>query len=397
VTSFGVGTTNSALGYGGFVLSAASDSISMLLRTLQDAERLQILSRPQINTMDNTDAAVQVGRIIARVTDVITGINGNQVVTEDIPVGLILKVRPRVGSDGLIIMNVDITRSDRDSNNGTVVPNGDGLPILIDDILETTAQSVVAAYNGQTVVFGGLIQKTRINLVRRVPYVSDIPLLGYMFKYDRESELRTELLLVMTPTLVSGQEDLDYIKEVESSRMSWCLADVVEANGDVGLNGGNGLWGPAIGNTIYPDLQPTIDDIMIQENFPNSGEILEGSDVMNHAPVIIESAPVTSEPSVAPVDTPLSAPALPDLIPSEPVPTSPLPERIPIPQSRFTPIGDDPPVKQTSFPVSRQTPQKTDRANWLVSPWKKTNPSDQVQDQTRPVRLGSNSEMLISE
>jgi len=246
VTSFGVGTTNSALGYGGFVLSAASDSISLLLRTLQEANRLQILSRPQINTMDNTLARVQVGRTIARVTDIVNNVNGTQVGTQDIPVGLILEVRPRVGSDGLIIMFIDVTRSDRDPANGTLVPAGDGTTVLIDDILETTAQSVVAAYSGQTVVFGGLIQKTRSNFSRRVPFVSDIPLIGHLFKYDQEIEVRSELLLVMTPMLISGQEDLDYIKEVESSRMSWCLADVVEAHGDVGLSGGYGLWGPAI-------------------------------------------------------------------------------------------------------------------------------------------------------
>jgi hypothetical protein len=43
--------------------------------------------------------------------------------------------------------------------------------------------------------------------------------------------------------------------------MSWCLADVVEAHGDVGMSGGYGLWGPAVGQTIYPDMQPTVDDL----------------------------------------------------------------------------------------------------------------------------------------
>ncbi|MGI9474042.1 MAG: secretin N-terminal domain-containing protein, partial [Rubripirellula sp.] len=274
VTSFGLGATNSALGYGGFVLSAASDSISLLLRTLQDAERLQILSRPQITTMDNTEGFVQVGRQIARVTGVINnGVAGTQIVTEDIEVGLIMSVRPRVGSDGLIIMDIDATRSERDENNGTVVPVGDlaGNVVVIDDIRRTTAQSVVAAYSGQTVIFGGLIQKIRLNRSRRVPFVADIPLLGHMFKYDFEAEERTELLVILTPMLVTGEEDLDYIKETESSRMSWCLADVVEAHGDVGLSGGYGLWGPAVGQTIYPDLQPTVQGRTPIEPYLGSG------------------------------------------------------------------------------------------------------------------------------
>lgn len=258
-STFGVGTTNPGVGYGGFVLNAASDSVSLLLRTLQDANRLQVLSRPQIMTSDNTLAEVNVGRRIARVTGVINNINNSQVVTEDVDVGLILNVRPRVSPDGLILMEVNATRSDRDPGNGTIVPTGDGGTVFIDDILDTTAQSVLTAYSGQTVVFGGLIQKSRSNFSRKVPIIGDIPILGHMFKYDQEAETRSELLIVMTPMLISGDQDLEYVKQVESSRMSWCLADVVEAHGSVGLNGGYGLWGPAVGNTIYPDVNPTVE------------------------------------------------------------------------------------------------------------------------------------------
>ena len=262
VSTFGVGTSSAAAGFGGFVLSAASESVSLLLRTLQNANRLQILSRPQVMTLDNTEAFVQVGRQVARITGVINnGLQGTQVVTEDIEVGLILRVLPRVGADGLIVMNIDATRSERDVNNGTTIPTGDpDTPfVTIDDILRTTAQSVVAAYSGQTVVFGGLIQKSRNQFSRRVPYLADIPLIGYFFKFDSEQETRNELLVILTPMLVTGEEDLEYVKQTESARMSWCLADVVEMHGDVGLSGGYGLWGPAIGPTIYPDAMPTVD------------------------------------------------------------------------------------------------------------------------------------------
>lgn len=409
VSSFGLGTTNSALGYGGFVLSAASDSVSMLLRTLQDANRLQILSRPQINTMDNTEARVQVGRTIARVTDIVTNVSNTQVVTEDIPVGLILIVRPRVGSDGLIIMDIDVTRSDRDSSNGTLVPAGDGSTILIDDILETTAQSVVAAYNGQTVVFGGLIQKVRTNFSRRVPFVSDIPLLGYMFKYEQETEVRNELLLVLTPMLISGQEDLDYIKEVESSRMSWCLADVVEAHGDVGLSGGYGLWGPAIGNTIYPDLHPTVEQVMVDDRYLGEGQldtsydqqILDQSSAMHGEPIMIDEivpsfgpsikpsavprGPLPTDPTVEPIGQP---PVKVDRIPS----SSPQPQPSDIPQSRFEPLETTPLIQQTSFPDSSEPnssePAMTKRANWMISPWRITKPSEKKIGTPRPIRLG---------
>jgi general secretion pathway protein D len=261
ITSFGVGQASSTLGYGGFVLSAASDSINLLLRTLQDAERLQILSRPQIMTMDNTEGRVEVGETVARVTGLVFNNNNTQTETADIDVGLIMQVRPRVGSDGLIVMDIDATRSKVDDNSpGTPIGTDDNDNVIsVQNILKTTAQSTVAAYSGQTVIFGGLIQKIRQQRSQRVPFISDIPLIGNFFKYDSEVEERNELLVIMTPMLVTGEEDLEYVKATESSRMSWCLADVVEAHGDVGLSGGYGLWGPAVGQTIYPDLQPTVE------------------------------------------------------------------------------------------------------------------------------------------
>ncbi|MEM6471533.1 MAG: secretin N-terminal domain-containing protein [Planctomycetota bacterium] len=268
VSTFGLGQSNSAIGYGGFVLNAASESVSLLFRSLQDAGRAQIISRPQLMTADNTEALVNVGRQIAR-------FRGNDITNnaisqniEDITVGLQLLVRPRIGSDGTILVEVNITRSDRDDGVGTVIPDGAGGTVLIEDIVDTTAQATLSVYNGQTVIMGGLIQKSRNNFSRRLPYLSNIPILGNLFKYDFESETRSELLVVMTPMLVTGGQDLEYVKQTESSRMSWCLADIVEAHGDVGLSGGYGLWGPAVGPTIYPDLQPTIDGEIVVGELP---------------------------------------------------------------------------------------------------------------------------------
>src|SRR5690606_4985904 len=61
ISTFGLGRSSANLGYGGLVLSAASESISILVRALQDAGRLQVLSRPQVMALDNQVAFVQVG------------------------------------------------------------------------------------------------------------------------------------------------------------------------------------------------------------------------------------------------------------------------------------------------------------------------------------------------
>jgi type II secretory pathway component GspD/PulD (secretin) len=272
LTSFGAAASQiSDLGSGGFVFSAASDSVNLFLRTLRTADRLQILSRPEIMTADNTEGFVQVGQNFPRPTDIqVTQVGQTLIGIEDVDIGIILRVIPRVGADGLILMDIDASRSDVNFTTGQNIGfDNNNNPIFVPAIDTTTAQATVTAFDGQTVVFGGLITKRRRNFSRRVPYLADIPLLGTFFKYEGEEERRTELLVIMTPTLVTGHEDLEYVKQVESSRMSWCLADVVEAHGDVGLSGGYGLWGPAIGPTIYPDVHPTV-DVFPREDLPTS-------------------------------------------------------------------------------------------------------------------------------
>lgn len=292
VTAFGAGSSAiSTLGQSGFVFSAASDSVSLFLRTLQIANRAQILSRPEIMTADNTPGFIQVGQTFPRPSNLqVTQIGQTLIGVEDTEIGIILVVTPRVGSDGLILMDIDAQRSSISPTDGQAIgTDANGAPIFVPAIDKTQAQATITAFDGQTVVFGGLITKSRSNFSRRVPYLADIPLLGTFFKFEGEEERRTELLIVMTPMLVTGHEDLEYVKQVESNRMSWCLADVVEAHGDVGLSGGYGLWGPAIGPTIYPDVHPTVDAFPAAD-MPKNSAIRTGlptyTDTPMHAPTM---------------------------------------------------------------------------------------------------------------
>ncbi len=358
LSTFGLGTTSGPLGYGGFVLSAASDSFNLLLRALQDANRAQILSRPQIMTVDNKSGFVQVGQQVARITGVINNGNaGTQVVTQDIPIGLILEVLPRVGADGLISMQISATRSSINPIGGTPISTT-GTPVVIPNIDTTNAESTIIAYSGQTVVFGGLIQKQRTNISRRVPYLSNIPLLGVMFRFDRETETRSELLVIMTPMLVTGDEDLEYVKHTESSRMSYCLADVVEMHGDVGLSGGHGLWGPAVGPVIYPDLQPTYDQ------FPDHSVVEGGRVEMIQGPTEVGSEiihdtvlpqsestfPLQSEPMID-LSVPQAQPMMP--LRSATTPASPGDKRMP---AKPGSLGQATPTSGSSVVVKSQNP-----------------------------------------
>ena len=262
-SGFALGRTNAALGYGGLVLAAGSESVSMLFRALQDANRIQILSRPSLLTIDNNIANVQVGQQVPRIGGSTLSNTGTQQSITDVPVGLLMQIQPRTNQDGLINMIVAVQKS-------FLGPIADGVPIGVDalgnPILSpiiniTQAQTRVTAYDGQTVILSGLITKSRTTRSKRIPWLADIPLAGVLFRFDSQTEKRTELLVVMTPRVINfhNDEKIQTIKQVESSRMSWCMADVLNIHGDVGLSPGNGLWGPAASPVIYPDQQPTVD------------------------------------------------------------------------------------------------------------------------------------------
>lgn len=259
LSTLGVGTASAASpGVGGAVLTASSETVGMLIRALQTAGRVEVLNRPQLTTLDNREATATVGGQVPRVTNITqaTGVTGQQFNVEDVSVGVILTILPRVSPDGLILMEVGVENSSLgDTNAG--IPIGfstTGQVIRSPIINQTRAQTVVTAYPGQTVVFAGLISKSRNTSRSQVPFLGSLPLIGAAFRFDVESESRKELLVVLTPRLIQTEEDYDTLKEVESSRMSWCLADVLNIHGDQGLSAGNGLWGPARAPVIFPDM-----------------------------------------------------------------------------------------------------------------------------------------------
>jgi len=301
LTSFGVGRSNAA-GQGGLVLSASSEAVGVLVRALQTANRLQVLNRPQLTTLDSQVATAQVGQSVPRVTGVSQAALGTpqQVITTPEEVGLLLSVLPRVNPDGLILMQVGVENSSvGDPNAGIPIGFGANGEVIRSPIINRTrADTVVSAYSGQTVVFAGLISKSRSSSRSQIPVLGSLPWIGAAFRFDVESEQRRELMVVLTPRLIQTDEEYDTLKHVETSRMSWCLADVLNLHGDVGLSGGNGLWGPAHSPVIYPDMQsPLPPDRAIpaaRDNFGYGntyGNTIESYPL--HGPTgLIESSPV---------------------------------------------------------------------------------------------------------
>ena len=259
VTTFSVARVNNELGFGGLVLSASSESVSMLIRALQESRRLDVLSRPQITTLDNQRAFIQVGQRVPRVVSSTLSTFGQTNAVELENVGLILVVTPRTSPNGVVVMEVDAERSEvgPESEGIPISTSNDGTIVRSPRIDITTAQTTVTAASGETIVLGGLITSRENNIHRRVPLLADIPLLGDLFRYDLKEKRRFELLIILTPQVVMGPEDMERQRQIEASRMHWCTADVEEIHGVHPLYGQHGISLPDDDiPVIYPDSNP---------------------------------------------------------------------------------------------------------------------------------------------
>jgi len=259
LTTFSVGRINNELGFGGLVLAASSESVSLLIRALQESRRLDVLSRPQITTLDNQTAFIQVGQRVPRIEQTTFSAFGqsNSIVLDN--VGLILIVTPRTSPDGMVVMEVDAERSEVGPENEgiPIATSVDGTVIRSPRIDITTAQTTVTAASGETILLGGLITRRENNVHRRVPLLADIPLLGDLFRYDLTENQRFELLIILTPHVVLGPTDMQRLRDIESARMHWCSADVQALHGVSPLYGQPGV--PLEDDSIpviYPDQNP---------------------------------------------------------------------------------------------------------------------------------------------
>jgi type II secretion system protein D len=230
ISNFSVGRQN-ANGLGGFVFSASSDAVNVLIRALKTQGRLEVLSRPQITALDNQVAFIQVGQQVPYISNSTIGVTGQIVNTvQQQQVGIILQVTPKISPDDHVIMRVEPQVSDLSTST---VNLGNNVFAPIFNI--TQASTTVSAMNGQTVAIGGLITRRDDKQERKVPWLGDLHFVGAAFRFRTQTKQRTELLILMTPHIVRSRADAERIKAIEAEKMNWTLGDLEAIHGSIGL------------------------------------------------------------------------------------------------------------------------------------------------------------------
>ncbi len=172
----------------------------------------RLLSDSKVTTLDNEPAEIFVGETVPVVVTSLgsAGPAGGAFQTiqlEKIDVGVKLSITPRISSEGYI---TTIVAPEVSSIVAFVGPD--------DDLPQTAmrrALTTVRVRDGQKIYLGGLLSKSRRTVVKKVPILGSIPLLGLLFQHHRDETLRNDLVIEVTPTVVSdeGTTDSNSIEE----------------------------------------------------------------------------------------------------------------------------------------------------------------------------------------
>ena len=232
VGNLGVGRADPN-GLSGFVFSAASNSFNLLVRALKTQGRIDILSRPQIMTLDNQTATINIGQQIPYVSSTtLTATGLSQQNIDRVIVGVNLQVTPRITSeDGTVLMRVTPSVS---SPVATQINLGNGILATAFNVQQV--DTTVQARDGETVCIGGLITKNETKNENKIPVLGDLPFFGALFRYRTQQRAKTELLVIMTPHIVHSKMDVERVLGEEARRMDWIMMDVLRTHGTYGMD-----------------------------------------------------------------------------------------------------------------------------------------------------------------
>ncbi len=311
VTNLGVGRAGSN-GVGGFVFSAGSDTLNVLIRALKTQQRIDNLTRPTITVLDNQVGTVNVGGLFPYTSGgQFTQLGTFQPQISQQQIGTTLTVTPRINPDGRVLMRVEPSIV---APQDTLVSLGNGL--FATAFNQQSVQTTVSVADGETIVLGGLISKTNNRTENKLPWFGDLPYVGTLFRYRTQTQTKRELLVIMTPHIVRNTCDSEKLLIEEARKMSWALRDVDKIyGGGVGGNCPDGNC-PAPTGPAFPDV---------------SRVLPPGSWTGGGAPVypLEVKKPGTEEP-------PVVVPSLPTPVPA---PKPPVPPALPNPKIPAIPPG----------------------------------------------------------
>jgi len=182
-------------------------NLDVLIQFLVKTTDTQVRAEPRLNVADNERGKLFVGQRVPFIQGQLAGpaggLNQNFVYRD---VGIILEVTPHINQHGDVAMKVRVESSQ-------VKP---GVTVFGSPVIDTrNYRTEFTVRDGQTLVLGGIIRTQLIDIVRKVPILGDIPILGWLFKKSDQTALDIELMVFLRPTVTRTPEDVERLMEQE--------------------------------------------------------------------------------------------------------------------------------------------------------------------------------------
>ena len=207
----------------GFRFGYFGNNVRAVLSAAESEGEIKIISRPSIVTLNNVPSTIKSERILRIAlpssTNIASGSGaaaGTAVATEKIPVGINLTVIPQVSSDGFVLMNIKV----KSSSTAPATVAGGTAGVIPFDELNREAEANVLVRDGETIVIGGILKDSDTTSSGGVPYLKEIPVLGWLFKNWSIDKKFEELIVFITPRIASaGSETLPTAEELWREQM----------------------------------------------------------------------------------------------------------------------------------------------------------------------------------
>jgi len=241
----GFGLQNTVPALEGFRYTLSGGNLTTFVNALQRDDRFQVLSTPRIFTSNNVEAEINISQSVPYVLSTREDANGNLTFNYAFQdVGIVLTVTPRITSNGYVTLDVSQTANDLQGFTSFNAPI----------VNQRQAQTTVSVMDGETVILGGIMRSTVSSKVKKLPLLGDIPILGELFKTTDRQNVKTELLVFLTPRVVRNPAESAKLREEQENRLSPGVKNMVNgARPPAAVSVGKGKKG----NQIGPSPNPT--------------------------------------------------------------------------------------------------------------------------------------------
>ncbi len=196
--------------------------LGTILKFLQTQGDVHSVSNPKVLTLNNQAAMITVGKQYfykIQNSTTLSNTGGSTVaqneIIDSVFAGILLDITPEISADGTITLKINPSVSD----TVTPVSNDNINRSMPPDLERRQMASVVTVKDGEHVILGGLITDRKQNETNKVPILGDIPVLGYAFKYDEQTNEKIELVIIVTPHLVQSKKSMT-LKDLGYDRLS---------------------------------------------------------------------------------------------------------------------------------------------------------------------------------